>query len=89
MTSTSTDSRLRSSCVAKERALTATQSRSKGTSSAYPELEADVVRLEAALAGARAEARQKDVIMFALEARLANVDLSSAITTTSYVAFLV
>ncbi|CAN9269756.1 hypothetical protein AA0117_g2903 [Alternaria alternata] len=48
------------------------------------ELEADVVRLEAALAGARAEARQQDVIMSALEARLATVNSSSAITTTSY-----
>ncbi|RII21491.1 hypothetical protein CUC08_Gglean000653 [Alternaria sp. MG1] len=53
------------------------------------ELEADVVRLEAALAGARAEARQQDVIMSALEARLATVNSSSAITTTSYVALLV
>ncbi|RYN44487.1 hypothetical protein AA0114_g9940 [Alternaria tenuissima] len=53
------------------------------------ELEADVVRLEAALAGARAEARQQDVIISALEARLATVNSSSAITTTSYVALLV
>lgn len=53
------------------------------------ELEAEVVRLEAALAGARAEARQQDVILSALEARLATVNSSSAITTTSYVAFLV
>ncbi|KAH8641644.1 hypothetical protein IG631_04585 [Alternaria alternata] len=52
------------------------------------ELEAEVVRLEAALAGARAEARQQDVILSALEARLATVNSSSAITTTSYVAFL-
>ncbi|CAN9212012.1 unnamed protein product [Alternaria alternata] len=49
------------------------------------ELEAEVVRLEAALASARAEARQQDVILSALEARLATVNSSSAITTTSLV----
>lgn len=46
---------------------------------------AEVVRLGAALVDARAEARQKDVEIAALAARLTTVGLSSATTIASYV----
>ncbi|KAG9193597.1 hypothetical protein G6011_03632 [Alternaria panax] len=46
------------------------------------ELQVNVTRLEAALTCARAELRQRDAEMFALEARPATVGLSSTTTTT-------